>query len=244
MASPRACGHNAAMQVEGWNAIETGAGPMWWREYGFTKGAWATMLAFRGTDGLVVLSPGNGVESRALDALAELGDVRALVATNAYHHLGQPEWRKRFPNAESYAPPGALPRLAKKAASVPFRSLAELALPAGVRWEDAPGFSIGETIVRFDSPEGVVWYSGDLLTNIVRMPGPPASWLMKLTGSAPGFRLFKLGTWLFVKDKKAVREWALERLAKEPPIAIVPAHGPAIDGGDLAERALAELRRL
>jgi glyoxylase-like metal-dependent hydrolase (beta-lactamase superfamily II) len=192
----------------------------------------------------VVVSPGSGVDPRALDAIAELGDVTALVATNAYHHLGQPEWRKRFPNATSYAPPGALPRLAKKAAAVPFRSLAELPLPAGVRWEDAPGFSIGETILRLDTPRGVVWFTGDLLTNVVRMPGPPMSWVFSMTGSGPGFRLFKLGTWLFVKDKRAVREWTLERLAREPPVAIVPAHGPAIEGADLAERAQAEIRRL
>lgn len=230
-------------RLEGWNLIDEDAG-IAWREYSFSKGAWATMLVFRGVDGLVVVSPGNGVEPRAFDALAELGPVRALVATNGLHHLGQPEWRARFPDAVSYAPPGALPRLAKKATGVPFRSLTELTFPSHVRFEDAPGFKMGEVILRFDTKAGTGWFTGDLLTNIVRTPPPPMGWIFPLTGSGPGFSLFRLGTWLFVKDKKVVREWMLERLEREPPALIVPAHGAPIEANDIAERAKAEIRRL
>src|SRR5262249_49286994 len=152
----------SAMQLEGWNVIDEDAAIVW-REYPFAKGARATALAFRGAGGMVGISPPAKLEPRALDALAELGPVRALVAHNAYHHLGQREWRARFPDAESFCPPGAIAVLEKKVAGAKFRSLAELALPDHARWEDAPGLKTGETIVRLASKRGPVWYAGDLL---------------------------------------------------------------------------------
>lgn len=229
--------------MEGWNTIDEG-GCVLFREYAFTKGAYATTLVFRGADGLVVVSPAAHLDARAYDALAEHGELRALIASNADHYLGQKEWRARFPDAESYAPPGALPSLAKKLPGVPFRSLAELELPHHVRWEDAPGFKTGETILSVDTERGPVWFTGDVLTNIQRMPGPPLRWLFTLTGSAPGFRLFRLATWAFMRDKRAVREWMLARLDEHPPAIVVPAHGPAYDEADVVERARQELRRL
>jgi glyoxylase-like metal-dependent hydrolase (beta-lactamase superfamily II) len=231
------------VQIEGWNVIDQDAAILW-REYPFAKGAYATTLVFRGADGLVVVSPGTKLEARAYDALADFGKVRALIANNTYHHMGQKPWRERFPEAESYCPPGAVAALDKKVPGVRFRPLSDLALPSSVRWEDAPGFKTGETILRVDAKPGPVWYAGDLLANIQRTPGPPLKWLFTLTNSAPGFRLFKLATWLIVKDKKAVREWMLARLDEQPPAVVVPAHGPAFQASDVAERARAQIRRL
>jgi hypothetical protein len=232
------------MQLEGWNVIDEKAGLLW-REYAFSKNAFATTLVFRGVDGLVVVSPGTGLDARAFDALRELGDVRALIANNSFHHMGQPEWRARFPDAVSYCPPNAVKTLEKKANGVSFRPLDALALPEHVRWEDPPGFKTGEAILSVGTTDkGSVWFTGDLLTNIQRMSGPPFSWLLSLTDSAPGFRLFKPAVWLFVKDKKVVREWALGRLAKDPPAVIVSAHGPPVDAGDVAALAKSQLERL
>lgn len=231
------------MQIEGWNIIDDEALVLW-REYSFAKGAYATMLVFRGVDGLVVVSPGSGVSAREYDALREHGEVRALVANNTFHHLGQPAWRARFPDAVSYAPSGALKVLEKKAPGVPFRPLADLALPAHVRCDDPPGYRTGEAFFSIRTRKGTVWFSGDLLTNIQRTPGPPLRWLFTWTGSAPGFRLFKPGVWLCVRDKRALRAWMLERLASDPPSVIVPAHGPTFDAGDVAELARAQLERL
>ncbi len=231
------------MKLDGWNILDE-EGAVLWREYPFAKGATATTLVFRGDGGLVVVSPPTGLEARDYDALAELGPVRALVANNSYHHLGQGPWRARFPDAESFCPPGALPRLAKKAAGIPFRSLAELKLPAHVHWEDPPGFKAGEAILRVKTGKGSVWFTGDLLTNIQGTPNNPFGWMMKWTDSAPGFRLFKPGVWLFIKDKKVVRAWATAQLAEAPPTIVVPAHGPPITTGDVAELARAQIERL
>lgn len=233
----------APKQLEGWNLVDEDARVLW-REYSFTKGARATTLVFRGTDGLVVVSPGRGLEPRALDALRELGEVRALVANNDYHHMGQAEWRARFPDALSYCPAGAVRTLAKKVPSVPFRPVSELAMPEHARCDEVPGFKTGEVMVSVRTKKGAVWYSGDLLTNIERLPGPPLRWIFTATDSAPGFRLFRLGVWLLVKDKRAVRAWALERLAAEPPAIVVPGHGAAVEAEDVAAAAKKQLERL
>lgn len=235
--------HNGRMQTEGWNVIDERAGILW-REYAFTEGAYATTLAFRGDEGMIVLSPGNGLGPRAYDALAEFGPVRALVATNAAHHLGQHGWRERFPDARSYAPAGALAKLARKVPAVPFAPLSELSLPAHARWQEAPGFKTGETLMSVDSTRGPVWFTGDLLVNMSRLPPRPLRWLFTWTGSAPGFRLFRLATMAFVRDRGAVRAWALARIDAHPPAIVVPGHGPAYDAEDVAEQARAQLQRL
>ena len=231
------------MPIEGWNIIDDEALVLW-REYSFAKGAYATTLVFRGVDGLVVVSPGKGMSDREYDALREHGEVRALVANNTFHHLGQPPWRARFPDAASYAPSGALKVLEKKAPGVPFRPLHDLALPAHVRCDDPPGYKTGEAFFSIRTGKGTVWFTGDLLTNIQRTPGPPVRWLFTWTGSAPGFRLFRPGVWLCVRDKKALRAWMLERLASDPPSIVVPAHGPTFDAGDVARLARAQIERL
>ncbi len=228
--------------LRGWNVVDAERAVLW-REYEFNKGAFATTLVFRGTDGLVVVSPGKGLEAADYDALSEFGEVRALIANNNFHHLGHGPWRARFPKAESYAAPKALPRLKKKAA-VPFRSLDELSLPPTVKAHALPGFKNGELLVSVGTRQGPLWYTGDLLTNIQRVPGPPAKWLFALTDSGPGLRLFRLGVWLFVNDKRAVKERVTALLAEDPPAIIVPGHGPAVMTANLANEAKAQIARL
>lgn len=232
------------MEHHGWNVIDAEAGVLW-REYRFSGKALATTLVFRGTDGsLVVVSPGTGLAAADYDALREFGEVRALIANNTFHHLGQQPWRQHFKDAQSYAPPRAVAALDKKVQGVQFRSLTELPLPAHVRWEDPPGFKTGEAILSVGTRRGSVWYSGDLLTNITSLPPPPLRWLFTWTGSAPGFRRFLPAIWLLIKDRRAVREWALARLGQDPPAVVVPAHGRPVEGTDVAEQTRAQLLRL
>jgi hypothetical protein len=91
------------MKNEGWHLLDDDAHVLW-REYVFSRGARATTMVFRGADGLVVVSPATGMADRDFDELREHGEVRALVANNTYHHMGQASWRARFPEAKSYAP--------------------------------------------------------------------------------------------------------------------------------------------
>jgi glyoxylase-like metal-dependent hydrolase (beta-lactamase superfamily II) len=231
------------MDLRGWNVIDEERAILW-REYAFSKGAYATTLVFRGTDGLVVVSPGKGLEAADYEVLSRFGEVRALVANNTFHHLGQGPWRKHFPKAESYAAPQALPRLQKQAPGVPFRPLEELALPSAVKLHILPGFKNGEVLFSVGSRQGSVWYAGDLLANIQTLRKPPLSWLFKLSDSGPGFRLFKMAVWLFVKDRQAVKERMMALLAEDPPAIIVPAHGPPVTSPNLVAETRAQLDRL
>lgn len=231
------------MDPKGWNTIDADRSVLS-REYAFGKDAYATMLVFRGAEGLVVLSPATKMDAAAFDALSEHGEVRALVATNTHHHLGQAEWRARFPNAQSYAAPAALARLRKKSAAIPYRSLDELALPDDVRADVLPGCNNGELLFRVGGAKGSIWYTGDILTNIERTPGPPWSWLFSWTDSGPGFRLFRLGVWLFVKDKPALKERLVAMLADDPPAVVVPGHGPPVVGAAVAGEAREQIARL
>lgn len=232
------------MSRHGWNVIDADAGVLW-REYLFRGSARATMLVFRGADGgLVVVSPGVGLGDRDYDELREHGEVRALIANNPFHNMGQKPWRERFKDAQSYAPPGAVQALNKRVPGVNFRSLDELPLPAHVRWDDPPGFKTGEAILSIGTKRGSVLYTGDLLTNITKLPPPPVRWLFTWSGSAPGFRLFRPATWFFVKDRKALKEWSLRRIAEDPPAIVVPAHGRPVEGPDVAEQAKAQLQKL
>jgi hypothetical protein len=231
------------MDLRGWNLIDADRGVLW-REYGFSNNARATTFTFRGADGLVVVSPARGLGPSEYDVLREFGPVTALVANNVLHHLGQGEWRAHFKDALSYAPAGTVKKLENKTQGIRFRPLSELALPEHVRCDDPAGFRSGETIVRVSTAKGPVWFTGDLLTNIGKVPKAPLKWLFTLTDSAPGLKLFRIGIPILVKDKRAVRAWALEQLRNDPPAVIVPAHGKAIETAGLAEQAKRQIERL
>jgi hypothetical protein len=233
----------SAKTIEGWNLLDDDATVLW-RQYRYSKRGKATALAFRGKDGIVVVSPSTDTDDRAFDALREIGDVRALVANNVFHHLGQPSWRRRFPDAISYAPSASLARLAKQAKDVPFRPLADLALPDHVRCDEPPGMRSGETVVTVKTAKGNVWFVGDLLANFERLPPAPISWLFSLSGSGPGYRLFKLAALALVRDGKALRAWLLDRVAVAPPSVVIPSHGVPVDTSDVAEQTKAQIERL
>jgi len=76
------------MDLRGWHVIDNERAVLW-REYNFSKTATATTMVFRGTDGLVVISPGCGLGAAEYDVLRDFGHVSALVANNALHNLGQ-----------------------------------------------------------------------------------------------------------------------------------------------------------
>ena len=60
------------MDLRGWNVIDSERAVLW-REYNFSKTATATTMVFRGADGLVVVSPGCGLEAAATMCCATSG---------------------------------------------------------------------------------------------------------------------------------------------------------------------------
>jgi hypothetical protein len=215
-------------------------------EYGFGGGI-ATSFAFRGKGGaVIVVSPGCRLDPAALDAVGELGRVEALVANNNFHWLGQAEWRKRFPEARSYAHPAAMPRLSKKAPDVKWEPIENLAplLPDGARFVEPAGLPGNAFAVVPTSSGARFWFVSDLLANLPMPPGFVFKTLMSMTDSAPGFKLFRPSVWLQVKDKKGLIAWFDEQLSKAPPTTIVPAHGAPVQMPDLVEATRALIAKV
>ncbi len=234
--------------AKGWNILEKD-GAILWREYKFRPGATATTFVFRGAgDGLIVVSPGCDVEPGALDELSDFGNVVALVASNAYHWLGQPVWRKRFPGSRSFAPKQGIKRITKMAPELgTVESLDALAPLLGDRATvaEAPGLKVGNAFATVHGKNGAYFYPSDFLANMQALPPNfVVRTLMSMTDSAPGYRLFRPSVWLQVKDKPALRAWLESEVSRSEPATVVPAHGLPFVGPDVVGATRALLARL
>jgi hypothetical protein len=209
----------------------------------------ASTFVFRGEgDGLIVVSPAKHIEEAALDELSDFGKVVALVANNAYHWLGQRHWRKHFPEAKSFAPGRAIARLSKKlpefGAFEPLEALAPLLGERGTV-TDAPGLKVANAFATVKGTHGNVWFASDFLSNIAELPTNfVIRKVMTMTGSAPGFQLFRPSVWLQVKDKGAMRAWVEGELTRVAPTTIVPAHGAPVQAANVAATAMALFAKL
>jgi hypothetical protein len=230
---------------KGWTILDRDAGILC-RQYKFGGGV-ATTLVFRGAgDELIVMSPASGVDAAALDELKDQGRVTALVANNNFHWLGQPAWRKHFPDARSYAPAGAIPRLTKKAAGIQFEPIEQLLPRLGdaAKVVEPTGFA-GNAFALVRAKSGTYWYASDLFSNIPELPGNfVLRTLMSMTDSAPGYKLFRPAVWLQVKDKKGLRAWFESELAGTPPTTMIPAHGGPVQIPNLVEATRALLAKV
>ena len=148
-------------------------------EYSFGPGI-ANALAVRGSRGLVVVSPPCRVEPGVFDDLVPYGKVVALVASNAFHHMGLREWKARFPEAAVFAPAQAVARVEKRSKLSGIRPLAEARAVAGEGLElvDMPHYKTGEVLVRIATTRGLVWYVTDIIMNLRELPANPVINLM------------------------------------------------------------------
>ena len=214
----------------GWNIIDRNAGVAW-RDYEFREdGASARTFTAKIASGkLLVISPSVNTPDGAFEELAKLGEVGAVMTNNGFHHLGLAEWRSRFPSARFFGPPLASARIRKKNPSAP--TLAPLAdldhlLGEAVTVRDQPDTRCGESWCHVRIEGGYAWYTSDILANYAKAPGSGViKLLMKLTGSAPGFRVSKLAMMAIVKDRKGLLRRLQDDLIAHPPTILAPAHG-------------------
>jgi hypothetical protein len=214
----------------GWKIFDEHA-PVLTFEYSFGPGT-ANALAAGGEGGLFIVSPPCGVAAGVFDDLAAYGPVRALVASNAFHHMGLPEWKKRFPDSGLYAPVQSIARVAKHTGLEGIRPLADAAAIAGPGLDlvDMPHYRTGEVLVRVRTGRGLVWYVSDVVMNMPTLPANPiARFLFRATGSAPGLRFNNIAPLFMVRNKAALRSWLGAEAAKEPPHWLIPAHGDIVD---------------
>jgi len=214
----------------GWRIFDA-APPILTYEYSFGPGT-AHALAVGGEGGLVVVSPPRRVAAGVFDDLSRYGTVRALVASNAFHYLGVPEWKARFPDAGLYAPAQSIARVAKHTRLEGIRTLADAAPIAGARLElfDMPHYRTGEVLVRIRTERGDVWYVTDVVLNMPVLPANPiARFAFRASRSAPGLKFNNIAPLFMVRDKRALRRWLGAEAAREPPRWLIPAHGDIVD---------------
>jgi hypothetical protein len=199
--------------------------------YSFGAGA-ANSLAVGTEDGLLVVSPPCTIGDDAFDALARFGAVRALVAPNAFHHLGLRRWRERYPQARVFAPAQSLRRVQRQTGMADVHPLSEAARSIGPAVEliDMPHYRTGELLVRVRSRRGLVWYLTDIVLNLPEPPAHPVARLVFALGrSAPGLRFNNVAALFMVKDKAALKRWLAGQAAGDRPGWLLLAHGDAVD---------------
>lgn len=192
-------------------------------------------------DGLAVVSPPYRAAPELLDDIARRGAVCALVASNAFHHMGLPQWKARFPEARIYAPAQAIARIERQHRLADVRPLSQ-APPSGangLQWIDLPYYRTGELLLRLDGEAGTIWYVTDLMSNLAQLPANPLfRTAYRLTRSAPGLKFNNLATFVMVRDRRALKRWLAEMTDADPPRWLVPAHGEIVDlGGGVAPLA-------
>jgi hypothetical protein len=222
----------------GWTVIDRTAGVLSY-SYAFKAGR-ANAFAARIAGGrMLVVSPPCDVADGVFTDLLAFGDVGALVAPNGFHYLGIPEWRERFPNARAFAAPESVARIAKKSPAAgsfePMGALQSLLGPeVGVR--EAPATKVGETWAWAKTATGHAWFGSDILINMQKLPPNPLFALaFRLSGSGPGFKLFKLALMLTLKDKKRALGAMLADVRAHPP------HGAVLARDGLADETAALL---
>src|SRR5262249_1734421 len=130
--------------------------------YSFGPGL-STALAVKGDDGMIVVSPPCKVAAGVLDDIETIGPVRPLVASNAFHHMGLPAWRERFPKAKVFAPAQSIARVKKQTKLDEIAPLSDAAPLAGkgVELVDLPHYKTGEVLVRVAGDRATTWYVTD-----------------------------------------------------------------------------------
>ncbi len=193
--------------------------------YSFGPGI-ADALAFPVEGGVAVVSPPFQPPEEAFTELEKHGKVRALIAPNAYHTMGLPGWKARYPDAAVFAPAQSIARLEKKTKLSGIQPLAEASKLLGDRVElcDMPHFKTGEVLVRWRVDGGWAWYVTDVMFNFAELPKGPFGLVMKWTKSGPGLRRNWLTGALAVKDKRALYAWLAEQAEKMPPKLVLACH--------------------
>lgn len=193
---------------------------------------------------LMVISPPFRASEGLFTDLEAFGEVGAVVANNGFHHLGQPEWKARYPTARFFAPSDAFARIRKQNPKAPnYEPLAALKALLGpnVGVGEASSTKCGESWAWAKIAGGHAWFVSDMLANMERLPSNfVVRQLFKWSGSAPGYKPFNLGMKFILKDKRAVLKTLAREMNAHPPTVVIPSHGALLAHEGLA----AETQRL
>jgi hypothetical protein len=181
--------------------------------------------------GLIVLSPPLKAHPQTFESLARYGPVQGLVATNAFHHMGIPEWKRRFPAAAVYAPVQSIARVQRKTGLSGIRPVSDANLLMRGRAEltDMPYYRTGEVLGRIRSSRGLAWYLTDIVVNVNDPPANPVFRLLFNVFYGQGLHYNRIAPLLMVRDKAALKRWLAQEYRKDDPRWLMVAHGDTVD---------------
>ena len=206
------------------------------RAYALGGGNTANMVAFRLPGrGLGVISPSAEVGDETLEALSRHGTVRALIAPNAYHTLGLSVWSQRFPEAGVYAGEAALTRIRKRIPRLDIEPVSALHTGEDAALLELPQMRNGETLLRTTVNGREAWYGGDVFLNVnVDALSGALGLFFRVAGMGPGFVVNPLNRLAMMRDRGAVKAWAVEALGDVG--VVIPGHGAVLAEDGLGAR--------
>lgn len=213
-----------------WEPIAPGLSSLAVRQSG---AAMLRCVAVDGPEGRIVISPIRDAPEAAHAAISDRPVL--LLAPNQYHNMGLRRWAERH-RAPSFGSDAALPRL-RRVGGVEARPAADLPLPPGAGLLTPPGTRNGEIWLRREAEDGVTWVVGDAFFAVpAPLPDTFNGWFLRLTLGGPGLRIGQSFLWIALSDRRAYRDWLLQRLEADRPVRLVPLHGDPVEGPDLWER--------
>ena len=213
----------------GWEVVDLDL-PLLTYRYSFGPGI-ASALAVGVDGGVAIVSPPFDAAEGVYADLKPYGDVKALVASNAFHYMGLVAWKARFPNAPIYAPSQSLARIEKQSKLRGIQPLAKAgSLAKHLELVEMPHYKTGELLVRITRSGRPIWYVTDVFMNLPELPPQLVFKLMfRLSNTAPGLKFNNVGAMFMVRDKRALKKWLLEQATSAPPSRVLVSHGDHFD---------------
>ena len=224
-----------------WQPVD-GHGWMHQATYRYGSAGVANATAVRIGEGrLALLSPPGGKAGpELLDQLANLGEVTAIIAPNAFHRSGLPGAAARFPNATIYAPETALKRVAAVLPRAPVALQSLSGLPPEVEIFAPPHMVRQDTALRLHTPEGTIWTLHDVVLNMTEVGSNAVDrWVLNRLGYLPGLRINRFGLrFVLLGDRPAFSGWLADERRRAPPAVFAPGHGAVLRDPELLQNMI------
>ncbi len=225
---------------EHWKAVDDRLG-IWINGYDFNNSIINT-IAVRISEGLMVISPGTNPTDELFKELDALGTLKAIVSPGAFHHLGMPAWKERYPHVPLFATSSGLSHIPNQHKGVKlglqgFDALQPL-LPEHVVVVQTPNTKHPDMLMFIRGGDGKwTWFTNEIIGNQPTLPGNFfIRTLFKLTNSGPGLAVTKPALMLIGAKKPELKAFVLAKLDEHPPGRFLPCHGDVIEGADTGNR--------
>lgn len=185
------------------------------------------MVIHRTPSGRLWLHSALAMDAAGMAALEALGEPGWLVVPNGFHRLDAARYKERYPGLRVLAPAAACAAVEKVVA---VDGSCEEELPAaGIRCLQPAGVKPGELIYEIPVPGGVALVATDLWFHLPHQPGF-GGLILRLMGSSGAFGMTRIGRWMMLQDKAALRRWMLDLAARDDIRTVLVAHGDPLTG--------------